>query len=197
VSRRILASLLESAGVKVITATGGVEGVSLAMTHRPDIIFMDVRMADLDGFTATMRLGQNAVTKDIPVIAVTASAMGDMRSAAREAGCVDYLPKPVRAESLFAAMRKELGVLFVWEKDETQEAERPIAVASRHADLAPRLREAVEIGAVTDLQVMAVTLSAGDDVDVALGKRIAALAAGFDFDGVRELAASLEAAGKR
>ena len=54
VSRRILASLLESAGVKEITATGGVEGVSLAMTHKPDVIFMDVRMADLDGLS--MRL---------------------------------------------------------------------------------------------------------------------------------------------
>jgi PAS domain S-box-containing protein len=197
VSRRILASLLESAGVKVITATGGVEGVSLAMTHKPDIIFMDVRMADLDGFSATMRLGQNAVTKDIPVIAVTASAMGDMRTAARDAGCVDYLPKPVRAEALFGAIRKELGVLFVWEKDEAVQPESPITVEARHAELAPRLREAVEIGAVTDLQVLAETLSAGDEVDVALGKRIAELSAGFDFEGVRELAASLESVSKQ
>ncbi len=197
VSRRILASLLESAGVKVITATGGVEGVSLAMTHKPDVIFMDVRMADLDGFSATKQLTGTATTKDIPVIAVTASALGDMRTAAREAGCVDYLPKPVRAEQLFAAMRQELGVLFTWEADESKKASEPIVVSARHSHLAPRLRAAVEIGAVTDLQVLAETLSAGDAEDVVLGERIASLAAGFDFEGVRALAASLEAVADR
>jgi hypothetical protein len=56
VSRRILASLLESAGLQVITATGGLEGITLARDHRPDVIFMDVKMADLDGFSATRRL---------------------------------------------------------------------------------------------------------------------------------------------
>ena len=56
-SRRILASLLESAGLQVITATGGLEGIELAREHRPDVIFMDVKMADLDGFSATRRLG--------------------------------------------------------------------------------------------------------------------------------------------
>jgi CheY-like chemotaxis protein len=85
VGRRILASLLDSAGVKVITASGGIEGVTLTRTHHPDIVFMDVRMADLDGFEATRRLAADESTRDIPVIAVTASAMGDMRAAARDA----------------------------------------------------------------------------------------------------------------
>ena len=87
-------------------------------------------------------------------------------------------------------------MLFVWESDDVKKPEPPMTVAARHAELAPRLREAVEIGAVTDLQVLAETLSAGDEVDVELGRRIAALAAAFDFDGVRDLAASLEDAGK-
>ena len=44
VSRRILGSLLESAGLQVITATGGLEGIEVATSHRPDVIFMDVKM---------------------------------------------------------------------------------------------------------------------------------------------------------
>jgi CheY-like chemotaxis protein len=158
---------------------------------------MDVRMADLDGFEATRRLAADESTRDIPVIAVTASAMGDMRAAARDAGCVAYLPKPVRAESLFAALRTHLGVLFVFEKDEQPKPAEPIEIAPRHAELAPRLREAVEIGAVGDLQTLSEMLQAGNEVDAALGRRIAALAAGFDFAGVRELAAALEAAAQR
>jgi len=196
VGRRILASLLESAGVRVITASGGIEGVTLTKTHHPDVVFMDVRMADLDGFEATRQLGADEATRDIPVIAVTASAMGDMRASARDAGCVAYLPKPVRAEALFAALRAHLGVLFVWEKEDPQAPREPIEILPRHAELAPRLREAVEIGAVTDLQALSEVLQAGDEVDAALGRRIGALAAGFDFEGIRELAASLEALSK-
>jgi PAS domain S-box-containing protein len=195
VSRRILASLLESAGLQVITATGGLEAITLAKQHHPDVIFMDVKMADLDGFSATRRLAGEDSTKMIPVIAVTASAFGNTRLAAKEAGCIEYLPKPVRAEALFAALRTHLGLAFVWETDEAPDNLRsPVQSAPRHAALAARLREAVELGAITDLHALASNLAVGDDVDMALGRRIDALAASFDFEGVKQLAATLEQA---
>jgi signal transduction histidine kinase/CheY-like chemotaxis protein len=191
VSRRILASLLESAGLQVITATGGIEGVGLARQHRPDVIFMDVKMADLDGFSATRQLIADEATRSIPVIAVTASAFGDTRQAAADAGCADYLPKPVQAEALFGALQRHLGLEFVSGTPQGPAAVT-LGVAPRHAALAGRLREAVEIGAITDLQAIADTLAAGDESDTALGRRIERLAANVDFAGVQELAASLE-----
>jgi PAS domain S-box-containing protein len=194
VSRRILSKLLESAGLQVITATGGREGIDLARTHQPDVVFMDVKMDDLDGFTATRRLAEDEKTKRIPVIAVTASAFGDTRQAAQEAGCVAYLPKPVRAEQLFAALQTHLGVDLVWDSDESTHDEGPIAAAPRHAAIAAELRQAVEIGAITDLHAIANRLATGDEVDAALGRRINALAASFDFDGVLALASSLDSA---
>ena len=194
VSRRILASLLESAGLQVITATGGLEGVALAREHHPDVIFMDVKMADLDGFSATRQLAADQATHNIPVIAVTASAFGNTKQAARDAGCADYLPKPVRAESLFAALQTHLGAQFVKDTEDVSADAEALEVAPRHAELAPRLREAAEIGAISDLEVIAGTLALGDAADVSLSRRISALASTFDFDGLRELAASLEMA---
>ncbi len=194
VSRRILASLLESAGFQVITATGGLEGIELAREHHPDVIFMDVKMADLDGFSATRQLVADEATKNIPVIAVTASAFGDTRQAARDAGCIEYLPKPVRAEALFVALKAHLGLQFVREGFDEPPAVAAIPHAPRHSRLAARLREAAEIGAISDLNELANTLADGDEADAALGQRIGALAANFDFDGVRALAASLETA---
>jgi hypothetical protein len=81
----------------------------------------------------------------------------------------------------------------VWEAPDEQ-PETPIVSTPRHAPLAARLREAIEIGAITDLHTLANSLSEGDALDAALGRRISALAANFDFDGVRALAASLESA---
>jgi response regulator of citrate/malate metabolism len=138
-------------------------------------------------------LAANESTKKIPVIAVTASALGDTRKAAKDAGCVAYLPKPVRAEALFAALTTHLMLKFVWEatKDAPQDA---IKIEARHKPLAARLRDAVGIGAVSDLHEVAETLNNGNDVDAALGRRISTMAANFDFDGIRELAASLDTA---
>jgi PAS domain S-box-containing protein len=191
VSRRILASLLESAGLQVITATGGIEGIDLARTHRPDVVFIDVKMPDLDGFSATRRMAADPATAGIPVIAVTASAFGDTRQAAHEAGCVAYLPKPVRAEALFAALQNHLGVQFVWGVDDDGAEESAIAAEPRHRALAARLREAVAIGAVTDLHAIAGDLASGDAADAALGRRLARLAADFDFAGLAAIADTL------
>ena len=113
INRRVLASILESAGARVITATGGLEAVELATRLTPDVVLMDRRMADLDGFEATRRIHAHPATARTPVIAVTASAFGEVREAAREAGCIDFVPKPIRAEVLFSKLRQHLGVSFV------------------------------------------------------------------------------------
>ena len=191
VSRRILAKLLESAGVDVITATGGLEGIELARRQHPDVIFMDVKMPDLDGFSATRRLADDGTTAHIPVIAVTASAFGDTRQAATDAGCVAYLPKPVRAEALFDVLRTHLHVEFVRDAGPAPDGDVRLRNASRQLGLAARLREAVEVGGVTDLEAIAEELKSGDETEVALSGQLARLVTAFDFAGVRQLAATL------
>jgi CheY-like chemotaxis protein len=150
-------------------------------------------MPDLDGFSATRRMAQDESTKSIPVIAVTASALGDTHKAAKDAGCVAYLPKPVRAEALFSTLATHLMLKFVWEttNDSPQDA---IKIEPRHAKLADRLRDAVAIGAVSDLHALADSLTTSNEVDAALGRRITTLASNFDFDGIRDLAHALDAA---
>jgi len=188
VNRRILARLLESAGVRVITAAGGDEALRLARGHRPDVIFMDLRMGDMDGLEATRRLKGDPAVASIPVIAVTASAFGDTRQAAREAGCVAYLSKPVRAESLFAAIREHLGVRFIVNPPPETPAEPELSDHSRRVGLARRLHEAAAIGSITDLEALAQELVAGDESEAALGHRIARLASQFDFEGLKKTA---------
>ena len=190
VNRRILAKLLESAGVQVITASGGVEGIAMTAAHRPNVVFMDLKMPDLDGLEATRRLRDDPRTAHIPVIAVTASAFGDTRKAAREAGCTDYLPKPVRAEVLYSILHDRLGARFVLD----QESPTPnVALPDdkRRAAIAARLMEALAIGAVTDIETLAQELAEGDGREQALGLQLARMAGEFDFDGLTALARAL------
>ena len=88
------------------------------------------------------------------MIAVTASAFGDTREAAREAGCVDYLPKPVRAEALFAALQTHLGVRFV-PATELRRPPRHSLDRPRRGAGAARCAKAAAIGSVTDLEALA------------------------------------------
>lgn len=190
-NRRILASLLESAGVQVITAAGGFEAIELARAHRPEVIFMDLKMADLDGLEATRRLRQDSVTALIPVIAVTASAFGDVRETARNAGCVDYLSKPVRAQSLFAMLQTHLGVRFTSEGDDAGQGADGPAASERVAGVATRLRNAIALGDIGDIQELARELIEAGGADRAMGERINRLAMNFDFTGLSHVADSL------
>jgi CheY-like chemotaxis protein len=195
-NRRILASLLESAGAQVITAAGGFEAIDLARAHRPEVIFMDLKMPDLDGLEATRRLAQDPATASIPVIAVTASALGEARQAARAAGCVDYLSKPIRAQELFGLLRLHLGMRFIGGMPQAA-GDMPGLDVARRADVAGRLRTAVAVGDVSEIHVIAGSLMRGGPAEAALGERINRLVVEFDFTQLTELAESLAASGQQ
>lgn len=64
-------------------------------THHPDLILMDVQLPGMDGLTLTRRLKADAATADIPVVGLSAHAMARDVQLAREAGCKDYITKPI------------------------------------------------------------------------------------------------------
>jgi PAS domain S-box-containing protein len=190
-NRHILASLLESAGVSVLTASGGLEAIEHARTYRPDVIFMDLKMNDLDGLEATRRLGRDPATAGIPVVAVTASALGEARQMARDAGCVDYLSKPIRAQLLFAILQAHLGVRLIGGSEYAATPDGQIEESSRQAEVALRLRNAIALGDIGDIQEIGAQLMRGSAAERAIGDRIHRLVTNFDFDGLGVLADSL------
>ena len=155
---------------------------------------MDLRMADLNGFEATRRLGADEATAAIPVMAVSASAWDEVRQAARDAGCVDFLPKPVRADVLFARLQRYTGVRFVSPAADPDAglALEPLAGDAGVRDLASRIREAAAIGSVADLDAIAADCRPVATRPARSADRIAALTAAFDYDALLRLAASLD-----
>jgi CheY-like chemotaxis protein len=94
---------------EVIEAEDGEHGVERAIRDTPDLILMDLSLPRLDGWEATRRIKANAAVKHIPVLALTAHASREDQQRALEAGCNDYLTKPVEREVLLTAIKKHLA----------------------------------------------------------------------------------------
>lgn len=90
--------MLTKRGANVTLATNGEEALNLALHKKFDVILMDIQMPVMDGYSATRKL--RAAGYQNPIIALTANAMKDDRDRCIEAGCTDYLTKPVQAEKL-------------------------------------------------------------------------------------------------
>ncbi len=96
----LVRDLLELDGHTVEMAEDGLRAVELARRSHPDVVLMDVQLPKLDGLEATRRLQADPATREIPVIALTASAMIEDRARVMEAGCIGHIAKPIDTASL-------------------------------------------------------------------------------------------------
>lgn len=101
--------ILEFMDYRVTVATNGQEAVTSAQKELPDIILMDMQMPVMDGLEATRRLRANPLTATIPIIALTGMALSDDRERSMQAGCTDYLTKPIRIKDLREKLAQFLG----------------------------------------------------------------------------------------
>jgi CheY-like chemotaxis protein len=99
-NRFMMRRLLEMSGYNVIEATNGQEAVELAGRERPDAILMDLSLPLLDGLSATRRIRQLDSLSGVPILAVSAHDPADFLEPARNAGCNEYLTKPVDYDRL-------------------------------------------------------------------------------------------------
>jgi len=114
----VIKRLLEKVGLEVLIANDGAEAVALAQSQSLDLIFMDIQMPNVNGFEATRLLRQTEAVgtgslpadkiRRVPIVALTAYAMKEDAAKCREAGCDDYLSKPIRRESLYKILAKHL-----------------------------------------------------------------------------------------
>lgn len=96
---------LERYHLAVLEAADGAAAIDIALSRRPDLIFMDLKMPVMDGLEATRSLRKESDLASIPIIAVSALAFEEDETRAREAGCDGFIRKPVSEDVLI----KELG----------------------------------------------------------------------------------------
>jgi two-component system cell cycle response regulator DivK len=101
--------LLESAGHTVLTATDAEIGLAIARSSHPHLILMDIQLPGMDGLAATVLLKQDASTRAIPVIALTALAMKGDAERICAAGCDGYIAKPLAYKDFLATIAAQLA----------------------------------------------------------------------------------------
>lgn len=94
------------AEIELLAAVNAEEGLVLAEREQPDLILLDINLPGMDGFQALHHLRESRVTRDIPVIAVTANAMTHEIERLREAGFDNILIKPINIQELFVTIEQ-------------------------------------------------------------------------------------------
>ncbi len=96
--------LRETLGLAVDIAPDGAQALEMALSHRYDLILMDMQMPELDGLGATQAIREIAGYETVPIIAMTANAFAEDRALCLDAGMNDFIAKPVDPDVLFAVM---------------------------------------------------------------------------------------------
>jgi len=103
---KLARDVLRAAGVQTLEAHSGAEGIALAAEHLPDVILMDLQLPDMDGTDATRRLGDEARTARIPVVALTAMTLEGDADWFLAAGFAGYLEKPINVRGFADQVRR-------------------------------------------------------------------------------------------
>ena len=178
-NRLILRRLFEPMEFEIREAVNGQESVEVARSWRPQLVWMDLRLPEMDGYEATRRIKAEIDNPPI-VIAITASAFEEDRQRAEEAGCDDFIRKPCEEQDIVGALERHLGLRFEYEEDTPPTAahhasEIPMELRSQLFDAASR---------ADDEAVDALLVQLDDD----LRREIGELARDFQFDRIMAMA---------
>ena len=106
--RTLLKNMLTTLGYRVVEASDGAEAVEAARRERPRLILMDLVMPSLDGFEAIQRIRRQAGLQGVPIVAMSGHTSPGVRADALDAGCEDFLNKPVAYEHLKEVLERLL-----------------------------------------------------------------------------------------
>ena len=105
---KLFHDLLEAQGYDILETREGLQALSLAREHRPDLILMDIQLPEISGLEVTKWLKEDEDLAPIPVVAVTAFAMKGDEERIREGGCEAYISKPISVAHFLETIRRLL-----------------------------------------------------------------------------------------
>ena len=108
ISRRLVETVLKPHGYHLLFARSGQEAIEIATQEHPDLILMDMKLPGISGCDTVQALKSQPETANIPVVALTAHAIGSERRRAMAAGCAGYIIKPIDTRAFPGQLRQHL-----------------------------------------------------------------------------------------
>ncbi|MCU0287750.1 MAG: ATP-binding protein [Acidobacteria bacterium] len=181
----LVRAVLEEKNIKVIAAVDGKDALEKLYNCNPNLVLMDMKMQGMDGYEATQIIKGDEKLKKIPVIALTAAAMKEGRTKAKEAGCDGFLAKPLDEDQLFAELIKFLPYR-ISKKNGTDTGKKKILEKSGEIDLSHLSASTLaEIINILSTQITAQWQQLGNsmllDEWLQFGARITALGERYDI----------------
>ncbi len=189
VNRSVIANLLEPIGFEVIEAANGQEGIEKAIALKPDLIITNLMMPVMNGLEMTQRLRCLPDCQNTLVIASSGSVFESDRQKSREAGCDDFIPKPIRSEELLEKIQSCLGVVWIAEPldaSTTNDEETNKLNAPPSSELVS-LYQAAQIGDIEGVEVEATRLRQLAPQYVAFANKLLQLAQEFEEEEILKL----------
>ncbi len=188
-NRQLLLKLLEPLGFIVKEAENGKVAVALASSFEPHIILMDIRMPVMDGIEATRAIRRLPIGERTKIVALTASVFDENRDEVIEAGCDDFIRKPVQTHQLFDALTTHIGAQYVYHDDmDDDHTDEPPQIISKTTikealttvpdHLTLRLIDAIELG---DIALIDVIIDEISTYEAPLAETLRGLAQHFHF----------------
>jgi signal transduction histidine kinase/CheY-like chemotaxis protein len=196
-NREVLSRMLGAIGCEIVLAENGRQALEAVAVSRPDIVFMDMRLPEMDGLEATRRIVRDYGSSGVKVVATSASALEHERERYLEAGCDDFVAKPFRSERIYGCLKNLCDVEFEYRALAPDAEAAPLLDLGRIAlpeDLLVRLMMAAELHSAT------VVKSCLQEVEAtgAEGRRLAAhlreFLASYDMDMIQKIIAQIPVA---
>lgn len=183
-NRMMLSRMLTRTGFTVKEASDGHEAIRIWKHWQPDLIWMDMRMPNMDGYEATARIRQSDEGKNVVIIALTASAFEHDRELVKQVGCDDFLAKPFDSATLYDKLSTHLGIEFIYADETTETSSVASAFDAPDFSILPDSTRSYLQQAITDLNLRQIRQIVDTYLDEYpdLAQQILSRANEFDFD---------------
>ncbi|MEO1394665.1 MAG: ATP-binding protein [Cyanobacteria bacterium J06634_5] len=194
-NRSVVMNLLEPIGFVVLAVSNGKEGIEKAIEHQPDLIITDISLPIMNGYELMQSLRGSSIEKlkNVPIIVSSASVFESDRYKSFEAGADEFVPKPVQAETLLAAIKTQLKLEWCYEtstdatSNTLSEETTPNEIVLPSREALQELYDLSRRGLVRELTQKAEELRIAQPECAGFSEQLAKLAKGFQLKKIREM----------
>lgn len=194
-NRSVIVNMLKPIGFQIIEAENGQEALEKVEQEQPNLIITDLTMPVMNGFEMTQRLRASEAFKNLIIIASSASVFSFTRQQSWDAGCNDFIPKPVQSEELLQHLKKYLNLKWIYQvkpevRNINEELSSPLAemLIPPQSELSTLLK-AAKSGYILDIQAEANRLKQAEPQYTVFADKVIELAQAFEDEAIVSLIA--------